>query len=105
MNFDTTSQALTTVFSLLVGEDWPKIMFNYVRIYEESSGRTVQLYFVLLLLIGNFILLSLFASILIENFEEEQDSQDVENNSEGASPHKTPEKTPEPPTPDPFNEE
>jgi hypothetical protein len=32
-NFDDVGAALTTVFILVLGEDWPGVMYNYVRVY------------------------------------------------------------------------
>jgi hypothetical protein len=63
-NFDNIGNALTTVFILIIGEDWPGIMYNFSRIYGDKGG-FVCLYFVSVLVVGNLMLLSLFTAILL----------------------------------------
>lgn len=63
-NFDTISNALTSIFIIIVGEDWPKIMFNYTRVFEQNSF-LVTIYFICTYSIGNYMLLSLFTAILL----------------------------------------
>jgi hypothetical protein len=70
-NFDNIFNALTTVFILIIGEDWPGVMYNYTRTFGET-GSFITLYFVLVLCIGNLMLLSLFTAILLDNFEAEK---------------------------------
>jgi hypothetical protein len=81
-NFDDIFSALTTVFILIIGEDWPGVMYNYTRIYGEK-GKFVTLYFVAVLCIGNLMLLSLFTAILLDNFEDKpEDKADEESDDE-----------------------
>jgi hypothetical protein len=70
-NFDNIFNALTTVFILIIGEDWPGVMYNYTRTFGDK-GRFITLYFVAVLCIGNLMLLSLFTAILLDNFEGEK---------------------------------
>jgi hypothetical protein len=76
-NFDDTVMALTTVFIITLGEDWPGVMYNYTRIYNNS--RLIMLYFIITYSIGNFAMLSLFTAVLLSKFEEKDD--DIENES------------------------
>jgi hypothetical protein len=71
-NFNNVGMALTSVFILVLGEDWPFIMYDHVRIYGVGTtvGAGIQFYFVLVLSVGNLILLSLFTALLLENFED-----------------------------------
>ena len=66
-NFDTIDQALTSVFIVIIGEDWNSLMYNYNR----AVGTHAVFYFVLVFCFGNFMLLSLFTAILLQNFEED----------------------------------
>jgi hypothetical protein len=68
LNFDSIREAILTVFVLLIGEDWQYVMFNYENAIETSF---VQLYFIIVLAIGNFILLSLFTIVLLNNFNDQ----------------------------------
>ena len=69
-NFNTFINAFTTVFIILIGEDWNNIMFDYLR----SVGWTSYLFFMTLYIQGNLILLNLFLAILLKNFEEDQEN-------------------------------
>lgn len=67
-NFDTLWNGITTVFIIIVGEDWPGVMFNYVRM-PGNYGYWNMIYFFLVFMLGNLLLLSLFTAILLQNFE------------------------------------
>ena len=68
-NFDTFLEAFTTIFIVLIGEDWNQVMYAHIR----ASGHAVGIiFFVSLVIFGNFILLNLFLAILLKNFEEEE---------------------------------
>lgn len=60
-NFNDIFLALTTIFIVIVGEDWNSVMYNFVRV----KGPAVSLYFVSCVVIGNVMLLSLFTAILL----------------------------------------
>ena len=63
-HFDTLLSALVTVFQVLTGEDWNFVMYDSM----ETAGSWSALYFVLLLVVGNFLVLNLFVAILLTNF-------------------------------------
>jgi hypothetical protein len=67
-NFDTLLWALITVFQVLTGEDWNAVMYDGMA----ASGNFSALYFVALLVIGNFLVLNLFVAILLTNFGEQE---------------------------------
>ena len=77
-NFDTIVAAMTTVFIIIIGEDWPNVMYNYVRVYDMgpdnsgAAGWAISLFFIFVYSVGNFLLLSLFVAILLQNFNEEK---------------------------------
>lgn len=62
-NFDDIASALTTVFIIILGEDWPAVMYNYSRVYDGSLGFVS--YFIIVFALGNLMLLSLFTAILL----------------------------------------
>jgi hypothetical protein len=69
-NFDNIFNAFITVFILTVGEDWPGVMFDHTRVYGEM-GWFCSIYFVIIIIMGTLIMLSLFTSILLDNFDDE----------------------------------
>jgi hypothetical protein len=44
-NFDDAVHAITTVFIVTLGEDWPGVMYNYTRVYNHSW--MIMLYFII----------------------------------------------------------
>lgn len=87
-NFNNVGFALTTVFILLIGEDWNWTMYQWVRAYGSESSmkyNIATLYFVILMIMGNIVLFSVFTAILLEEFDgnddegEEKDEEDEES--------------------------
>jgi hypothetical protein len=76
-NFDSTVSAITTVFIVSLGEDWPGIMYNYSRVYSHNP--LVLLYFIITYSIGNFMLLSLFTAVLLSRFEADKSDSNSED--------------------------
>jgi hypothetical protein len=75
-NFDHVGGALTTVFILILGEDWPGVMYNYIRVYDGNI--LVSIYFLFVFSLGNLMMLSLFTAILLQNFEGGDDDDEEE---------------------------
>lgn len=65
--FNTFLEAFTTVFIVLANDGWSTVYINHHRAcgYLKAS-----IYFVSVLIIGQYILLNLFLAILIRNFDE-----------------------------------
>uniref|UniRef100_A0A7S0CQF9 Voltage-gated ion channel superfamily n=1 Tax=Micromonas pusilla TaxID=38833 RepID=A0A7S0CQF9_MICPS len=63
-NFDTLLWALVTVFQVLTGEDWNAVMYDAMR----TVGSWACLYFIAIVVIGNYVVLNLFLAILLDNF-------------------------------------
>ena len=63
-NFDELSWAMITVFQVITGEDWTVVMYAGMR---SRDSAVFALYFVSLFIIGNYIVLSLFVAVLINN--------------------------------------
>jgi hypothetical protein len=64
-NFDSLPAAVMTVFQVLTTENWNAVMYDGWR----AMGWHGVLYFVMLIIVGNFIALNLFIAILLGNFE------------------------------------
>ena len=66
MNFNNLLNSVILIFVVLSGEDWQVIMYDYYRHYGVSAA----IFFVALVVIGNFIFLNLFLAILLKDFED-----------------------------------
>jgi len=55
MNFDTFSQSLITVFSLLVNDDWNQTLYIFVK--GSNASWIAYIYFISVVIAGNWILL------------------------------------------------
>ncbi|XP_019889117.1 voltage-dependent calcium channel type A subunit alpha-1 isoform X13 [Ooceraea biroi] len=82
-NFNTFPIALLTVFQILTGEDWNEVMYKGI----ESQNMAYSLYFIVLVLFGNYTLLNVFLAIAVDNLanaqelsaaEEEEKEEDKE---------------------------
>uniref|UniRef100_A0A287DDA6 Voltage-dependent L-type calcium channel subunit alpha n=1 Tax=Ictidomys tridecemlineatus TaxID=43179 RepID=A0A287DDA6_ICTTR len=71
-NFDNFPQALISVFQVLTGEDWNSVMYNGIMAYGGPSypGVLVCIYFIILFVCGNYILLNVFLAIAVDNLAE-----------------------------------
>ncbi|KAM3872323.1 dihydropyridine-sensitive L-type skeletal muscle calcium channel subunit alpha-1-like [Diretmus argenteus] len=71
-NFDNFPQALISVFQVLTGEDWNSIMYNGILAYGGPAmpGILVSIYFIILFVCGNYILLNVFLAIAVDNLAE-----------------------------------
>ncbi|XP_017722023.1 PREDICTED: voltage-dependent L-type calcium channel subunit alpha-1F-like isoform X1 [Rhinopithecus bieti] len=67
--FDTFPQALLTVFQILTGEDWNVVMYDGIMAYGGPffPGMLVCIYFIILFICGNYILLNVFLAIAVDN--------------------------------------
>ena len=63
-NFDDIFWAFVTIFQVLTGEDWNAVMYDGMR----TTGTWACVYFIMLVVIGNYIVLNLFLAILLDNF-------------------------------------
>ncbi|XP_063633310.1 LOW QUALITY PROTEIN: voltage-dependent calcium channel type A subunit alpha-1 [Cydia splendana] len=87
-NFNTFPIALLTVFQILTGEDWNEVMYHGIESQGGiQKGMIYSLYFVILVLFGNYTLLNVFLAIAVDNLanaqeltaaEEEQVEEDKE---------------------------
>ena len=54
---------------ILTGEDWNEVMYTGIRSYGgvNSIGILASFYFILIFIIGNYILLNVFLAIAVDN--------------------------------------
>nr|QFP39652.1 voltage-gated calcium channel subunit alpha 1-like protein [Tridacna squamosa] len=79
-NFDTFFQSLFTVFQILTGEDWNMVMYDGIKAFGgvQNIGVIACLYFVLLFIVGNYILLNVFLAIAVDNLADAQTLTEIE---------------------------
>jgi len=65
-NFDTFGHAFLSVFIILTGENWNSMMYDAMRATSELAA----VYFVLVMIMGNIIMLQLLVAIVLSNFDE-----------------------------------
>merc|ERR1711871_1939682 len=80
-NFDTLLWALVTIFQTLTLEDWNAGMYEAVR---GTGTQLAAVYYILLIMTGNYIMFNLFVAILIDGFGSDDSSSEKEEN-EGES--------------------
>ncbi|XP_031641038.1 voltage-dependent calcium channel type D subunit alpha-1-like isoform X3 [Contarinia nasturtii] len=93
-NFDTFWQSLLTVFQILTGEDWNAVMYNGILAYDGVGwrGALASIYFIILFICGNYILLNVFLAIAVDNLADADSLTEVvkegqdENKSKSRSP-------------------
>jgi len=79
-NFDDFFNAVTTVFQVLTLENWNEVMYDCWR----ATSWVAPVYFILLIVQGVFVVLSLFLAILIRQF----DGSDLVSSNRRISPEK-----------------
>jgi voltage-dependent calcium channel L type alpha-1D len=66
-NYDSFYWAFVSTFQVLAGENWPALQFNAI----QNEGYAISVtYYVLWVLIGQFIVLNLFLAIVMAYFED-----------------------------------
>ncbi|XP_036373460.1 voltage-dependent L-type calcium channel subunit alpha-1C isoform X1 [Megalops cyprinoides] len=100
--FDNFPQSLLTVFQILTGEDWNSVMYDGIMAYGGPSfpGMLVCIYFIILFICGNYILLNVFLAIAVDNLadaesltsaqKEEEEEKERRKLARTASPEKRP---------------
>lgn len=67
LNFDSFPMAFITSFIVLSGDEWNTIMYNTMR----RSGSVACLFFIVLIVIGKYAILSMLTAIIFEEVERE----------------------------------
>nr|XP_043893775.1 calcium channel, voltage-dependent, L type, alpha 1F subunit isoform X2 [Solea senegalensis] len=84
--FDSFPQALLTCFQILTGEDWNVVMYDGIMAYGGPvfPGMIVCVYFVILFICGNYILLNVFLAIAVDNLAGGDGDDKKKEKKEGA---------------------
>ena len=72
-NFDDFWNSFLAVFQILTGEDWNAVMYEGVLANggpKDPTGLAMSLYFVGLVIVGNYVLLNVFLAIAVDNLTE-----------------------------------
>ncbi|XP_076228266.1 calcium voltage-gated channel subunit cacophony isoform X1 [Nomia melanderi] len=79
-NFNTFPIALLTVFQILTGEDWNEVMYQGIESQGgHRRGMVYSLYFIVLVLFGNYTLLNVFLAIAVDNLANAQELSAAED--------------------------
>lgn len=72
VNFDTFGSSMLAIFQVLTGEDWNVIMFDGIRAYGgiEQDGWIAAVFFCIIVIIGNFTLLTVFLAIAMKALDD-----------------------------------
>ncbi|XP_069693168.1 muscle calcium channel subunit alpha-1 isoform X2 [Periplaneta americana] len=83
-NFDSFWQSLLTVFQILTGEDWNAVMYVGIQAYGgvSSIGVLACVYFIILFICGNYILLNVFLAIAVDNLADAESLTAIEKEAE-----------------------
>ncbi|XP_059226806.1 muscle calcium channel subunit alpha-1 isoform X3 [Stomoxys calcitrans] len=83
-NFDSFYQSLLTVFQILTGEDWNVVMYDGIRAYGGvfSIGILACVYYIILFICGNYILLNVFLAIAVDNLADADSLSAVDKEEE-----------------------
>jgi len=93
-NFDNFWISLLTVFQILTGEDWNAVMYDGINAFGgiKTSGAIACVYFIILFICGNFILLNVFLAIAVDNLSDEPDEEDDTGHGKPEEPEEAEEK-------------
>ena len=70
---------------ILTGEDWNAVMYDGIQAFGgvTSVGLVMSLYFIILFICGNYILLNVFLAIAVDNLSDESGDEEEEKEEEG----------------------
>ncbi|KAL1493061.1 hypothetical protein ABEB36_011199 [Hypothenemus hampei] len=83
-NFDSFWQSLLTVFQILTGEDWNVVMYSGIQAYGgvKGFGALACIYYIILFICGNYILLNVFLAIAVDNLADAESLTAIEKEEE-----------------------
>ena len=79
-NYDNIVWSAVTVFQVLTGEDWNWIMYDSIKATNASAA----VFYIALIVIGDFMILNLFVAILLSNFGNPGDEDEEEDDAKAA---------------------
>lgn len=69
--FDNFGIAMLTVFQMLTGENWNSVLYDGIN----ATSPVCAIYFLIVQVLGNFVILNLFLAILLSNFGGEDEDE------------------------------
>ncbi|XP_068624737.1 muscle calcium channel subunit alpha-1-like [Battus philenor] len=85
-NFDSFWQAVLTMFQILTGEDWNAVMYHGINAYGGSGtpGMLASIYFIVIFICGNYILLNVFLAIAVDNLGDAEEMEEIQKEKDEA---------------------
>ncbi|XP_045539714.1 muscle calcium channel subunit alpha-1-like isoform X2 [Papilio machaon] len=85
-NFDSFWQAVLTMFQILTGEDWNAVMYHGINAYGGSGtpGMLASIYFIVIFICGNYILLNVFLAIAVDNLGDAEEMDEIQKEKDEA---------------------
>jgi len=74
LNFDSLSWSMLAIFTALTNEDWP----DFMGLHYKAQGANVVFFHVFVSVFGIYVVMSLFQSIILQNFEVQEDGGAVD---------------------------
>uniref|UniRef100_A0A3Q2VBA6 Voltage-dependent L-type calcium channel subunit alpha n=1 Tax=Haplochromis burtoni TaxID=8153 RepID=A0A3Q2VBA6_HAPBU len=104
--FDNFPQSLLTVFQILTGEDWNSVMYDGIMAYGGPAfpGMLVCIYFIILFICGNYILLNVFLAIAVDNLADAESLTSAQKEEEEEKERKKLPEMPVGPRPRPLSD-
>ena len=68
-NFDTLKEAFTVIFQVIVGEGVLEVILSTIR----ATGWVSVIFFIIIIITGNYLLIQLFLAIILGAFAEARD--------------------------------
>ena len=82
-NFDNVAIACLTLFEMMTTEGWVGVMSNGVdargieKQPKEKNNELMVIYFVIFMILGNFLLINLFTAVITDNFNKIKESKEI----------------------------
>jgi hypothetical protein len=71
-------EALLTIFIVAIGDDWNQIMYSYYRGADSKGAACLSVvYFVVMYILMNVLLLNLFTAILLDSYSTKPSDEDA----------------------------
>ncbi|CAH2060517.1 unnamed protein product, partial [Iphiclides podalirius] len=85
-NFDSFWQAVLTMFQILTGEDWNAVMYHGINAYGGfgTPGMLASIYFIVIFICGNYILLNVFLAIAVDNLGDAEEMEEIQKEKDEA---------------------
>lgn len=82
-NFDNVAIACLTLFEMMTTEGWVGVMSSGIdargieKQPKEKNNQVMVIYFVIFMILGNFLLINLFTAVITDNFNKIKESKEI----------------------------